>query len=157
MRIPIGCHLSAAVFPAILIASSARNVDAQIQTPPGVVTSARGLDVNGKAGRRYPIATMTSATKARVQELLAVHHPDVLRGKSEIGEVMFVLGPKGQYVGSTVHPASNGNQAANVGPGVAFLPSEPRSVEYANFSAGEAGPKPLRVVVVHLSDSPIAR
>ena len=139
-----------AILSGVVTVSVGARAGAQAPAPSGVVTNRQGLDVNGKAARRYPIVAMSAATKARVRELIAAHHPDALGNSSAIGELTFVLGPKQTYMSSTARAPSSAPTRAQANGVVAFLPSEPRSVEYTTFAAGEVGPKPLRVVVVNV-------
>jgi hypothetical protein len=150
MSVRLRRHSVLAFLSSILIVSAGHKAAAQVTTPPGVVTNRQGVDVNGRAVHRYPIVAMASATQSRVRELIAAHHPGALSDSSAIGEVTFVLGPNRGYVNSTARPASSEKTPAQINGGVAFLPSEPRSLEYVTFAAGEVGPKPLRVIVVNV-------
>jgi hypothetical protein len=138
-----------AFLPLALCSWVPARVAAQTATP-GIVTTRSGVDANGNAAHRYRITAMTSVTKARVRELIAARYPSVVRGAPSIGGLTFVLDAKGSYISSTARAPSTADTGAYVRGGAVFLPSEPRSLEYATFSAGEVGPSTLRVVVVNL-------
>ena len=150
MSVRLRRHSILAVLSSILIVSIGHTAAGQVTAPPGVVTNRQGVDVNGRAVRRYPILAMGAATQARVRELIAAHHPGALSNSSAIGELTFVLGPNRSYVHSTARAPSSEKTSAQIDGRVAFLPSQPRSVEYVTFAAGEVGPKLLRVIVVNV-------
>ena len=148
--IRVRCHSALAAFSAILSLSFATKIVAQMPAPSGVVANREGVDASGKAVRRYPIRAMTATTQARVRELIAARYPDVSRSSSDITQLTFVLGPNQTYVGSMARSSSSAQLPTHMDGAVAFLPSEPRSVEYITFAAGRVGPKPLRVTVINV-------
>jgi len=150
MSVRIRRHSVLAILSSILIGGVSLTAGAQVTAPPGVVTNRQGVDAAGRAARRYPIVAMAAATQARVRELIAAHHPGALSNSSSIGELTFVLGPNRSYVNSSARAPSNATTQAQIDGRVAFLPSQPRSVEYVTFAAGDVGPRSLRVIVVNV-------
>ena len=93
---------------------------------------------------------MAATTQARVRELIAARYPEAFRSSSGIVQLTFVLGPRQTYIGSMARSSSSAQLPTHMDGAVAFLPSEPSSVEYITFAAGQVGPKPLRVTVINV-------
>jgi len=149
MNIVARSRLALVLVPLASVALRPADATAQVQAPPGVVTTRTGLDGRGQVVPRSRMEPMRAETRAFVRRLITARYPRIVQGTQPVGSMTFVLDANGSVVSSSAHAPSPAD-TARVNIGAVFFPSAPTSMEVGTFAAGEVSPGRLRVVVISL-------